>query len=136
MAVTNIQIYNNALAHIGERVTSVFTGDYVERAPYLLASFCSLAKNIDKKIRKAEKLGDQPKFSPVLLGINEDFPLCEQLCTAASYYLASMLAIDEDPELSENLYDKYCDCIATVGAMYDISEPASCGSITEKYFSF
>lgn len=135
MAITNLQIYNNALANIGEKVSSIFTQDYLERAPYLLASFCSLAKKTDKKIRKAEGLEEQPKFSPVLLNINESFPLCEQLCTAASFYVASMLVIDEDPELSDTLYDKYCDCIATVGAMYDISEPACCESISEKYFT-
>ena len=134
MAITCREIYTNALVHIGEVSDSNFSADYEDRAPYLLASFCSLAKSTDKKIRKAQGLTSQSKFSPVFLSLDSSFPLCDDLCPVAALYVAAMLVIDEDTELSDTLYDKYCDGMASLAAEYDISDCASCESIGEKYF--
>ena len=140
MSIACREIYTNALVHIGEVGKTSFTSDYEDRAPYILASFCSLAKNTDKKIRKAQGLQNQVNFSPVFLSLDSTFPLCDDLCPVASLYIAAMLVIDEDAELSDTLYDKYCDGIASIAAEYDTAQDdttdyrASCESIEEKYF--
>lgn len=134
MEISCREIYTTALVHIGEAVNSIYTKDYEDRAPYLLASFCSLAKATDKKIRKKQGLTSQGKFSPVFLSLDSNFPLCEDFCPIASLYVAAMLVIDEDAELSDTLYDKYCDGMASLAAEYDMPDCASCESIEEKYF--
>ncbi len=151
MVITNKDIYNNALVHIGESANGEFTSDYEERAPYLIASFCSLAKSVDKLIRSTESLGNQPGFSPVFIALDSDFPLSDPLCPAAAYYVAAMLVIDEDPKLSDTLYDKYCDSMAALAAEYEpVIEPEiepdidpepepepvawSCESIVDRYY--
>ena len=132
MSVTNRDIYNNALVCIGERVNGENTADYEERAPYLIASFCSLAKSTDKSIRKAEGLDAQPKFSPVFISLDDQFPLCDRLMPSAAVYVAAMLVIDEDADLSDSLYDKYCDSMATLAMSGGLE--SSCETIAEKYF--
>ena len=134
MAIICRDIYTNALVHIGEASNSSLNADYEDRAPYLIASFCSLAKSTDKKIRNAQNLTSQSKFSPVFLSLDSSFPLCDDLCPIASLYVAAMLVIDEDTELSDTLYDKYCDGMASLAATYGIVDCASCESIGEKYF--
>ncbi len=139
MSVTNREIYTGALSLIGEVANSVNIEDYEERVPYLIASFCSSNSSLDKRIRKSEKLPEAHKFSPVYLPLELEFPLCEKLTSAAELYTASMLTIDEDSELSDSLYDKYCDAIASIGSTYEALEKqsiptASCESIKENYF--
>ena len=128
MSVSNREIYNNALVHIGEAASSIGVSDYEERAPYLIAAFCSTVKSIDKQIRKSEGLGSQGDFSPVSLPLDSDFPLCDRLSAPAALYVASILVIDEDPELSDSLYDKYCDNIASIAAQSEASVPSGTGS--------
>ncbi len=118
-----------ALALIDERETAGDVTDLEERSPYILASFCSLCKNLDKKLRERDTLDTQGKFSAVKLNLNDKFPLCETLVHPAATYLASMLIADENPSLSESLYDKYCDSIATLGA------ECNCSAITNVYFA-
>ena len=137
MSVTNREIYTGALSLIGEGVNSANIEDYEERAPYLIASFCSSNSSLDKKIRKAEKLPEALKFSPVYLSLEIEFPLCDKLTGAASLYTASMLIIDEDSDLSDSLYDKYCDAVASLSAIYsmeDINHISTRESIKEEYF--
>ena len=134
MSMTNRDIFNNALVFIGESSTSENIADYEERAPYLLASFCSLTKATDKSLRKAEGLEEQPSFSPVVLSLSGTFPLCDRLSPIAAVYVAAMLVIDEDADLSDSLYDKYCDSIASLSAGAE-SASFENGSTVQKYFS-
>ena len=128
MAYTNNDIYLSALALVDESAKDGDTSDLAERAPFLIASFCSTCKTLDKKLRARDSLEAQPKFSSVKLSLESEFPLSDALVTPATLYLASMLIIDENPSLSESLYDKYCDSIATIGA------ECSCSAISDVYF--
>lgn len=128
MSSTNRQIYNCALGLIGELNDPMLCEDYEERAPYILASFCSLACEIDERLRIIDSLDAQPSFSHVCLSLDASFPLCERLCPAASLYLAAMLVIGENDELSDSLYDKYCDAIASIGSSVGIASSSSSGS--------
>ncbi len=138
--ILNQEIYNNALALIAQDINGKDIDDLEDRAPYLIASFCCSAKNIDKSIRKDEGLDEQKNFSSVYLSLNEDFPLCSTLSSPAALYVAAMLMIDEDPDLSDSIYDKYCNAMAPLTAIHqavcDANKFAktSCESIAERYF--
>ena len=49
---------------------------------------------------------------------------------AAEFYLASMLLIDENSELSDTLYDRFCSAVATITSEI----PAVVEKIKDKYF--
>ena len=139
MTISNREIFNNALALLClDSYTGIET-DLSERAPYLLASVCCTLKSIDKSIRKSLNLEAQSSFSSVYLSLDSNFPLSDSLAPCASMYVAAMLVIDENPELSDSLYDKYCDNISTIMAEYQSeatpsTQAATCVSISEKYF--
>lgn len=132
-------VYTKALGFLGELDDPQGAFDYEARAPYLIASFCCNAKSLDKTLREANCLEEEPSFSPIYISISEDFPLCDELIHPATLYVASMLVIDENSELSEKLYDQYCDSMATLAASLNVNgspsvNPAVCESISEKYF--
>lgn len=126
MSYSAIDVYNKALGFICELNDPQGNTDYELRAPYLLASFCSTAKSLDKNLRKANGLAEASSFSHIYISLMDTFPLCDELIHPAALYIASMLIIDDDAELSANLYDRYCDAIATVAACNE--------AIAEKYF--
>ena len=148
----NKEIYEGALRLLAQSSEGADNSDYEERAPYILASFCSLACEIDERLRIIDSLDAQPSFSHVCLSLDASFPLCDRLCPAAALFLAAMLVIGENDELSDSLYDKYCDAIASIGSSVGIaSSPSSdsnsgsgdgesssgsaiCESISERYF--
>ncbi len=143
--IKNKDIYNASLGMIGTEVSAENIEDYAERAPYLIASFCSMAKSLDKKLRRRDGLVKQAPFSPVFLELEADFPLCERLITTAALYVAAMLVIEENTSLSDSLYDKYCDGIASLstelgadtkaGVFPDLEDAyALCEPITDRYF--
>lgn len=141
MDTSNRDIYKSALGLLGEISDPTLCEDYEDRAPYLLASFCTVVLDTDKRLRSESGLDPTPKFSPVFLALDGTFPLCDQLIPSATFYLAAMLVIDENPDLSDSIYEKYCDCIAaasTPKTTPDTSGPstayATCESIVEKYF--
>ena len=129
MSYTNNDIYLSALALIDESSAKGDTSDLAERAPYIIATFCTTCKALDKKLRVRDSLEAQKAFSLVKLPLESEFPLCDSLISAATSYLAAMLVIDENPSLSESLYDKYCDSVATLGA------ECSCSPISNVYFN-
>ena len=128
MTVTNRDIYKNALSLIGERVSEENCEDYEERAEYILPAFYCTVKSIDKKLRKAQGKEAQPTFSAVHASLEHEFPLLDCFASPAALYLAAMLVIEVDQELSDSLYDKYCDGIASIAAY------TSCEPISQKYF--
>lgn len=142
MSYTSIDVYQKALGFIGELNDPMGNPDYESRAPYLLASFCSTAKSLDKRLRSINGLEAAPSFSPIYVSLMEYFPLCDELIHPAALYVASMLIVEDDSELSSTLYDQYCDSIATIAASIGsvsspvAESPAVCESIVEKYFNY
>ena len=138
----NREIYLSALRLLAQDADPKENEDYEERAPYLLASVTYQTLSLDKKIRNAEGLGPAGRFSPVFLSLDLDFPLCDHLAFPAALYVASLLVIDEDPDLSDTLYEKYCDTVSSLQTSFSVNESTSddpagmaiCESITEKYF--
>lgn len=123
-------IYENALRLLAQRVDEDENEDLAERAPYLIAAFCTEASELDNDIRAAYGLPPAAAFEGVWLDLKDPFPLSDKLVPVACLYLAAMLILDEDSELSDRLYDRYCDGMATLRS----SIPATTESIIDRYF--
>ena len=89
-------------------------GDYEDRASYFLSLLFSETAEIDKMYRRANGLGQQPAFNPNCSQMTKDFPLCDRFASTAAFYLAAMLILDENSELSDTFYDKYCNSISAI----------------------
>lgn len=125
----NRDIYISALHLIGEDVYEEQNDDYEERASFLLAAFCSETEATDAAYREYKKLGAAEKFSCVFLSLDADFPCCDRFANSAAFYLAAMLTIDNDTELSDKLFDRYCDSMAKIQS----SIPSKIEKIAQKY---
>ena len=105
--------------------------DYEERAPYLLAAFCAEHAQTDMRVR--DLLGEQiqTQIQSLYLSLDTEFPLLARFSACAALYLAAMLIIDDFPDFSDRLYDRYCD---SVSRLYDCL-PGVSGQTENKYFS-
>lgn len=127
--MTNEKIYKEAMNLLGESVADGDNEDMEERAPYLIAAFCNEVSEVDRALREAEGDEKEVSFDTTWIALTDPFPLVPRLSSAACLYLASMLVIDEDPELSDKLYDRYCDSVATICSHL----PASIETIIDRY---
>ena len=109
-------IFKSALRLLNEKGAEDESGDFAERAPYILAAMFSEAARTDKNYRTAFGLGAQEGFSPTYAELNSIFPLCDRFSSAAAFYLASLLIVDENDELSDSFYDRYCDSMASISS--------------------
>lgn len=125
----NKDIYDGALRILAERVDEGLNEDYEERAPYIIAAFCYESSEADVAYRKSHYLPDAPTVSDVYLDLSGSFPCAERFSAAACMYLASMLVVDDDPELSDTLFDKYSEMMSAICSKI----PAIVEPITDKY---
>ena len=112
----NQNIYEGALKILAETTDASANEDYEIRAPYLIAAFCSETEELDSDYRRANSLGTTSKVNDVYLALSDVFPRASRFASAACVYLASMLIIDTDPELSDKLYEKCSDMLATIAS--------------------
>ena len=105
-------IYDSALRLLAESTSAEDYADYEERAPYLIAIFCSEECSTDAALRRLHGEAQIKYTDSVYIGLAEPFPMLPALAHAAAYYLAAMLVIDDDSELSDKLYEKYCDSMS------------------------
>jgi len=115
------EIFNGALRLLNEKGAADENQDYAERAPYILSAMFSECSKTDKKYRTANGLTKQGSFNSIYTDLTAEFPLCSRFNGAAIFYLASLLIIDENDELSDSFYDKYCDSISAIVA--EIPDP-------------
>lgn len=87
-----------------------------ERARYILAAAVSEMGLTDDEYRRSHGLAPRLPANDIMLDADEDFPLSARFAHPAAYYLAAMLAADEDPELSDVLFDRFSDAMATIRA--------------------
>ena len=126
------EIYENALRLLAQSTNENENEDLAERAPYIIAQFCTEALYIDTALRRSLGEEDTPDFHKVWLSLDDTFPLLDRMAPIASMYLAAMLVLDEDKELSDTLYDKYCDAISSIcSSICSVSE-----KIADKYFGY
>ena len=122
------EIYTVALGMVCESAQNNNT-DYEERAPYLLAAFCSSCRALDTQYRHANGLDDAPDFSDSYIALEADFPLHRVFSSPAAAYLAAMLTVDENEEMSDRFCALYSDCLAQIQA----SLPCKVESIKNRY---
>ena len=129
-------IYDGALRFLAESIDAEDNQDYRDRAPYILGAFCSQVRGIDSAARQIKGLNNSKINDIVYLDLDSNFPMLDELAPAAELYLAAMLVIDENSELSDTLYDKYCDNIASIAASLtaNAESTATCEPIVQKYF--
>ncbi|MGN1047577.1 MAG: hypothetical protein ACI4QZ_03110 [Eubacteriales bacterium] len=101
------EIYNAALHLIAQNDIKSDIRDYDERFPYLMATFCAEAEWLDDAYRASHGKDIRGDYPVTSLGFGETFPLCDVFASAASYYVAAMLIIDENETFSDSLFDKY-----------------------------
>ena len=112
----NRELYENALRLLSQPTDEGENEDYEERAPFLLAAFCNEAQEVDSFLRMASGIASAVEFARVWLPLDSEFPLLEQLAPAAALYLAAMLVLDEDSDLSDRLYELYGEAISHIRA--------------------
>ena len=127
----NRDIYISALSHIGE-LHDEENADYMERAPYLLAAFCTECADTDAEYRKLHSLPSRTKTDAVYIPLDTDFPCADRFAIAAAVYIAAMLVIDENMELSDKLFDRYCDIMSTIQSEL----PSTVEKIVNRYGAF
>ena len=108
------EIFKSALRLLNEKGAEDENEDYAERAPYILSTMFSESAKTDKKYREANGLGEQGAFSPIYVELSEEFPLASRFASAATFYLASLLILDANEELSDTFYEKYCDSMSAI----------------------
>ena len=124
------EIYDGALRILAESTRPADNDDYEERAPYLLAAFCSELSNTDSSLRRLLGKDERVEFCEVYLPLDNDFPLLSRFASAAALYLAAMLIIDDEQDFSDKLYERYCDRISSICS----TVPAVAEKIKNKYF--
>lgn len=109
-------IYETALKLIGEAECSASEAELCERAPYIGAAICTEAAALDRAYRAAFGIEAPDTFASLFLDLDAEFPLADRFAPAASFYMAAMLILDEDTELYEKLFDRWCDSLAAISA--------------------
>jgi len=108
------EIYRAALRMVCEKETDGDTSDYEDRAGYLLAAFCTEASRADNRCRMENGEGPVPPFAKLFLDLDSEFPLLDLFLPAAEYYLAAMLVMDENEEMSERYFARYTDAMSMI----------------------
>lgn len=128
-AMKNQAIFEAAVRLICETPNSEQTADYTDRAPYILASLFSEAAATDAKYRLSHKLEKSESSPTAYADLDASCPLSDAFFHPAVYYLASMLVLEENEELSERLFAKYSDGMALICAEL----PATATPISDRY---
>ncbi len=109
-------VYETALKLIGEAECTASEADLADRAPYIGAALCREASSLDLAYRKAFGMEKGAEFEGLYLDLENTFPLADRFAPAAAYYMAAMLILDEDAELYETLFERWCDALAAISA--------------------
>ncbi len=125
----NRDIYETAIHLIAQPMEDERLEDYAVRAPYLLGGFLYENSHLDASYRQFCGLEPHGFIGAIYADLDNDFPFAERFSTPAGYYLAAMLVIDEDGELSDRLFAMFCDSISQISKEI----PAASESITNIY---
>lgn len=125
----NRDIYETAIHLIAQPMEDERLEDYAVRAPYLLGGFLYENSHLDASYRQFCGLEPHGFIGAIYADLDNDFPFAERFSTPAGYYLAAMLVIDEDGELSDRLFAMFCDSISQISKEI----PGASESITNIY---
>ncbi len=109
-------ILNAAIRILGESDANGNTSDYEERSAYLLGIFCADCVSLDMKHRKlAGETVSKPQI-PACVSLDDTFPLSDVFVPTATYYLASMLVLEENEKISDKLFEEFSDSLCSIRA--------------------
>ena len=123
------ELFEAAVRMVAEGGTAGDVSDYEERASYVLATACHQCAPLDRAYRKATGAGDSSAKVGLCVALEDTFPLSEAFVPAVTYYLASMLVLDENAEMSDRLFDSFSDALSSIRD----SLPATTEKILNKY---
>ncbi len=127
--MTNKDIYDAALLLIAEPTDDERNEDYLNRAPYILGNFFYENGELDSNYRKFTGLQERGFVGAVFVPLEDEFPFADRFIPPCEYYLASMLVVDEDTELSDKFFDLFSSSMS--GIMLEI--PAIQEKIADMY---
>ena len=127
--MTYRQVYENALGLICEAGDSTDTSDYEDRVGYILATFLGQCIPADRQYRMAHQMSVSSLGVLAQVDLDADFGLSDVFVTPAEYYVAAMLVIDENEELSDRFFELYTDALSLLLSTL----PCSTESISDRY---
>ncbi|MBQ8345872.1 MAG: hypothetical protein IJY42_06390 [Clostridia bacterium] len=111
--MTNRDVLDLALSLLAESNISSEVSDYIMRTPALLRLVASDLSAADRALRQSR--GVEGAVQPFDFSLDAPFPLMEELSACAAYALASLLVLEEIPELSSTLDKRYRERIPSLG---------------------
>ncbi|MBE6554051.1 MAG: hypothetical protein E7666_06900 [Ruminococcaceae bacterium] len=127
--MTYRNIFDSAVAQIAEKVGSYDVSDYEERAGYILASFCAITADADKRYRAANRLPAVTQPETACVDLDSVLTLHTVFAPVAAYYLAANLTADENEAMSDRFFALYSDAISLILSTL----PCSSSSISDVY---
>lgn len=127
--MTNREIYEAALIKLDECTDEGMNPDYHERAPFLIAQFCRLASDVEKKYRAAYGMGKRTAKLKACPDLDEEFALCDAFEAPAISYLAAELVRCDDEHFSDALSAEWTDFMASM----ECTLPMMLEGIVERY---
>ena len=123
------EIYDSALQLIGESPSSPTASDYEARAGYILANLTTILAPLDAQYLAANGTNGTPPVARSYVELTKFFPLTTSFAPASTFYLASMLVMGENEELSQRLYALYAEEIAR----FKTAIPRKCEGTVDRY---
>ena len=123
------EITDAAIRLVCENPQDVSTEDYRERASYILPAFCGQCAASDDRYRLAHSMSTKVAVSAAYMELDELFPLADVFVAPATYYLAAMLVVDENEDLSDRFFALSTDALASVEATL----PATSKAVSDRY---
>ena len=112
------EIYDSALQLIGEQTDSPAAADYEMRAGYILANLTTILAPLDAQYLESNGLSSSAPAVRPYVELSKFFPLSTALAPASTFYLASMLVLEENEEMSQRLYALYAEEVARLRATF------------------
>lgn len=88
--------------------------DYEDRAGYILATFCADCAKADQRYRAAHAQQAATPSISAYVELSSAFALCDVFAPTATYYLAAVLVMDENEEMSEKFFALYSDSLSKI----------------------
>ncbi|MBR2721463.1 MAG: hypothetical protein IKB75_01645 [Clostridia bacterium] len=127
--MTYQNILSSAIRMVCEEEEAESCADYEARAPYLLGTVCNECLPLDTRYRATQGASPAEKSIPCAVTMSEEFPLSAPFVPAVTYYLAAMLVLEENEDLSDKLFSLYTDAISTL----QMQLPAKVEGIKNRY---
>ena len=127
--MTYRELFDGAVRMVAEGGADGDVTDYEERAAYLLATICHQCEPLDRVYRNATGEDTSSLEIEVCVSMEDAFPLSNAFAPAVTYYLAAMLVLDENEDMSDTLFSHYANALASIRD----SLPAATEKILNRY---